>query len=98
MKYDSSNKQASGAPQLSRNNRLEPISIDKTQPVTLQKVNVNDTVLSKDKVVSNFVQNGAIAANHMMTNGNGGPMPKLGDINRNANASSVLDEHSPVNY
>ena len=97
MKYDSSKKPANGG-QLSRNNRLEPISIDKTQPVTLQKVNVNDTVLSKDKVVSNFVQNGPVAANHMMTIGNGGPMPKMAEINRNANASSVLDETSPVNY
>ena len=99
MKYDSGVKQASGAAQMSRNNRLEPISIDKTQPVNLQKINATDTVLSKDKVaVSNFAQNGPIPANHTMTIGNGGPAPKLSEINRNANASSVLDEQSPVNY
>ena len=37
---------------MSRNNRLEPISIEKPAPVNITKVNGNDRVSTKDKVAS----------------------------------------------
>ena len=38
---------------MSRNNRLDPISIEKPAPVNITKVNINgDGVSTKDKVVS----------------------------------------------
>ena len=37
---------------MSRNNRLEPISIEKPAPVNITKVNINDGASTKDKNVS----------------------------------------------
>lgn len=40
--YNSEVKQNSVVAQMSRNNRLDPISIEKPAPVNITKVNVND--------------------------------------------------------
>ena len=51
-KFNSEVKQGSVVAQMSRNNRLDPISIEKPAPVNITKVNVNDGSSTKDKTVS----------------------------------------------
>ena len=52
---------------MSRNNRLEPISIDKPVPVNITKVNASDGISSKEKnVVTNFAANAPVQGNHLL--------------------------------
>ena len=49
---------------MSRNQRLDPISIDKPGPVNITKVNVNDN--NEKTNVTNFQSSGPVQGNHML--------------------------------